>query len=123
MKKLRKTTIPFRYDLNQIPYDYRMEVTNRFKGVDLIDRVPKELWMEVFDIVQEAEIKITPRKKNAKRQNGYLRRPYKSLRKKEKRKEKLKAKEKRKDIPTRMQSSKEEQEEIRKPPSVISAKK
>ena len=77
MKKLRKTTIPFRYDLNQIPYDYRMEVTNRFKGVDLIDRVPKELWMEVFDIVQEAEIKITPRKKNAKRQNGYLRRPYK----------------------------------------------
>ena len=50
---------------------------NRFKRLDLIDRVPEELWMEVFDIVQEAEIKITPRKKNAKRQNGYLRRPYK----------------------------------------------
>ena len=77
LKKVGKTAIPFRYDLNQIPYDYRMEVTNRFKGVDLIDRVPKELWMEVFDIVQEAEIKITPRKKNAKRQNGCLRRPYK----------------------------------------------
>ena len=57
MKKVGKTTRPFRYDLNQIPYDYTVEVTNRFKGLDLIDRVPEELWMEVCDIVQEAVIK------------------------------------------------------------------
>ena len=54
MKKVEKTTRPFRYDLNQIPYDYTVEMTNRFKGLDLIDRVPKELWTEVRDIVQEA---------------------------------------------------------------------
>ena len=54
LKKVRKTTRPFRYDLNQIPYDYTVEVTNRFKGLDLIDRVPEKLWMEVHDIVQEA---------------------------------------------------------------------
>ena len=53
MKKVGKTTRPFRYDLNQMPYDYIVEVTNRFKGLDLIDRVPEELWMEVYDIVQE----------------------------------------------------------------------
>ena len=51
MKKVEKTTRPFRYDLNQIPYDYRVEVTNRFKGLDLIDRVPEKLWMEVYDSV------------------------------------------------------------------------
>ena len=62
LKKVRKTTRPFRYDVNQIPYNYRVEVTNRFKGLDLIDRVPEELWMEVHDIVQEALIKIIPRK-------------------------------------------------------------
>ena len=65
------------YNLNQIPYDYTVEVTNRFKGLDLIKRVPEELWMEVCDIVQEAVIKIIPRKRNAKRENGFLRRPYK----------------------------------------------
>ena len=65
------------YDLNQIPYDYTVEVRNRFKGLDLIDRVPDELWMEVHDIVQKAVIKTTPRKRNAKRQNGCLKRPYK----------------------------------------------
>ena len=70
-----KTTRPFRYDLNQIPYDYIVEVTNRFKGLDLIDRVSDELWMEVHDIVQETGIKT--KKGNAKRQNGCLRRPYK----------------------------------------------
>ena len=71
-------------------------MTNRFKGIDLIDRVPEELWMEVRDIVQEAVIKtILPLKNNAKRQNGCLRRPYKWLRKEEK----LKVKEKRKDTP------------------------
>ena len=63
MKKVGKTTRPFRYDLNQIPYDYTVEVTNRFKGLDLIDRVPEELWKEVCDIVQEAVIKTIPKQK------------------------------------------------------------
>ena len=76
--KVGKTSKPFRYDLNQIPYDYAEEVTNRFKGLDLIDRVTDELWMEVRDIVQETGIKTIPKgKKNAKRKNGCLRRPYK----------------------------------------------
>ena len=60
MKKVEKTTRPFRYDLNQIPYDYTVEVRNRFKGLDLIDRVPDELWTEVCDIVQETGIKTNP---------------------------------------------------------------
>ena len=77
MKKVEKTTRPFRYDLNQIPYDYTVEMRNRFKGLDLIDRVPDELWMEVCDIVQETEIKTIPKKRNAKKQNGCLGRPYK----------------------------------------------
>ena len=73
-----KTTRPFRYDLNQIPYDYTVEVRNRFKGLDLIDKVPEELWTEVHDIIQETEIKTVPKgKKNAKHQNGCLKRPYK----------------------------------------------
>ena len=63
LKKVGKTTRPFRYDLNQIPYDYTVEVRNRFKGLDLIDRVPDELWMEVHDIVQEEVIKTTLKKK------------------------------------------------------------
>ena len=67
MKKVGKTTRPFRYDLNQIPYDYTVEVTNRFKGLNLIDRVPEELWTEVRDIVQEAEIKTIPKKKKCKK--------------------------------------------------------
>ena len=67
MKKVGKTTRPFRYDLNQIPYDYTVEVTNRFKGLDLIDRVPDELWTEVRDIIQETRIKIIPRKKKCKK--------------------------------------------------------
>ena len=67
LKKVGKTTRPFRYDLNQIPYDYTVEVTNRFKGLDLIDRVPEELWMEVHDIVQEAVIKTIPKKKQYKK--------------------------------------------------------
>ena len=77
MKRVGKTTRPFRYDLNQIPYDYTVEVTNRFKGLDLIHRVPEELCMEVHNIVQEVVIKPFPRKRNAKRHNGCLRRPYK----------------------------------------------
>ena len=70
MKKVGKTTRPFRYDLNQIPYDYTVKVRNRFKGLDLINRVPEELWTEVCDIVQEAVIKTIPKKRNAKRPNG-----------------------------------------------------
>ena len=67
MKKVGKTTRPFRYDLNQIPYDYTVEVRNRIKGLDLIDRVPDELWMEVRDIVQETGIKIILKKKKCKK--------------------------------------------------------
>ena len=66
MKKVGKTTKPFRYDLNQIPGNYTVEMTNRFKGLDLIDRVPEELWMELHDIVQEAVIKTIPKKRKAK---------------------------------------------------------
>ena len=77
LKKVGKTTRSFRYELNQIPYDYTVEVRNRFKGLDLIDRVPDELWMEVREIVQETGIKTIPKKRNAKKQNGCLRRPYK----------------------------------------------
>ena len=67
MKKVGKTTRPFRYDLNQIPYDYTVEVRNRFKGLDLIDRVPDELWMEVHDIVLEMGIRNIPKKKKCKK--------------------------------------------------------
>ena len=67
LKKVEKTTRPFRYDLNKIPYDYTVEGTNRFKGLDLIDRLPEELWMEVHDIVQEAVITTIPRKNKYKK--------------------------------------------------------
>ena len=67
LKKVGKTTRPFRYDLNQIPYNYTVEVTSRFKGLDLIDRVPEEPWMEVRDIVQEAGIKTIPKEKKCKK--------------------------------------------------------
>ena len=82
MKKVRKTTKPFRYDLSEIPYDYTVYVTNRFKRLDLIDRVPEKLWMEVRDIVQETGIKTIPNKKKCKKVKGGgllppLRRPYK----------------------------------------------
>ena len=70
-----KTTRPFRYDINQIPYDYTVEVRNRFKRLDLIDRVPDELWIQVRDTVQES--RPYTRKINAKKQNSCLRRPYK----------------------------------------------
>ena len=66
LKKVGKTTRPFRYDLNQIPYDYTVVLRNRFKGLDLIDRVPEELWTEVRDIVQEAVIKTIRQKKKCK---------------------------------------------------------
>ena len=67
LKKVGKTTRPFRYDLNQIPYDYTVEVRNRFKGLYLIDRMPDELWMEVCDIVQETGIKTIPMEKKCKK--------------------------------------------------------
>ena len=78
LKKVGKTTRPFRYDLNQIPYDYTVEVRNRFKGPDLIDRVPDELWTEVHDIVQETGIKTIPMEKKCKKakwlQENFLKR-------------------------------------------------
>ena len=67
LKKVEKTTRPFRYDLNQIPYNYTVEVRNRFKGLDLIDRVPEKLWTGFHDIVQKAVIKIIPKKKKCKK--------------------------------------------------------
>ena len=77
MKKVGKTTSSFSYDVNQITYDYTVEVMNRFKGLDLVDRVPEELWMEVHTIVQEVVTKTIPRKRNARRQSVCLRRLYK----------------------------------------------
>ena len=95
LKKEGKTTRPFRYDLNQIPYDYTVEVTNRFKGLDLIDRMPEELWVDVSDIVQEAGIKTIPKKKKCKKAR---RLSEEALQIAVKRRE-VKNKEKRKDIP------------------------
>ena len=77
MKKVGKATRLFRYDLNQIPYDYTVDVRNRFKGLDLIDRVPDELWTEARDIVQETGIKTIRMEKKCKNQNGCLGKPYK----------------------------------------------
>ena len=103
LKKVGKTTRPFRYDLNQIPYDYTVEVRNRIKGLDLIDRVPDELWNEVHDIVQKTGIKTIPKKKKCKKAKWLPEEALKYLWKEEK----WKAKEKRKDISIWMQSSKE----------------
>ena len=72
MKKLKKTTKPFRYDLNQIVYDYTVEVRNKFKGLDLIDRLPDDLWTEVHDVVQETRIKTISKKKTCKKANWLL---------------------------------------------------
>ena len=77
LEKVGETTRPFRYDLNQIPYDYTVEVRNRFKGLDLINRVPDDLWTKVCDIVQETGIKIISMDKKCKKQNGCLGRLYK----------------------------------------------
>ena len=101
MKKVGKTTRPFRYDLNQTPYDYTVKVRNRFKGLDLIDRVPEELWKGVCDTLQEAGIKIIPKKKKWKKAKWLT---EEVLQRAEKGR---KAKEKRKDIPIRIQSFKE----------------
>ena len=94
MKKVEKTTRPFRYDLNKIPYDYTVEVKNRFKGLDVIDIVPDELWTEVCDIVQETRIKTIPKKKKRKKAK-WLSEEALQIAVEE---EKQKAKEKRKDI-------------------------
>ena len=102
-RKWRKITGPFRYDLNQIPYDFTAEVRNRFKGQDLIDRVPDELWMEVPNIVQETGIKTIPIEKKCKKAKCLSEEALQIAEKDGKRK----AKEKRKDIPIWMQSSKE----------------
>ena len=75
-KKVGKTTRPFRYDVNQIPYNYTVEVINRFKGLDLIGRMLEELWKEVHDIVQEEVIKTIPKKKKCKKAKWFMR-PYK----------------------------------------------
>ena len=91
MKKVGKTTRPFRHDLNQISYDYAVEVTNRFKGLGLTDGVPEELWTEICDIVLEAVIMTIPKKKKCRKVKWLS-----ELRKEEK----LKTKEKKKDIPT-----------------------
>ena len=93
MNKVGKTTRLFRYDLNQIPYAYTVEVRNRFKGLDLIDRVPDELWMEVCNIVHEAVIKSVPKKKKCKKAKWLSEEALQIAEKRE-----VKAKEKRKDI-------------------------
>ena len=95
LKKVGKTTRPYRYDLNQVPYNYTVEVTNRSKGLDLIDKVPEELWMEVCDIVQKAVIKTIPEKKKCKKAKWFSEETFQIA---EKRRE-TKAKEKRKDLP------------------------
>ena len=118
LKKVEKTTRPFRYDLNQIPYDYTVEVRNRFRGLDLIERVPDELWMEVCDTVQETGIKPIPKKKKCKRakwlSEGALQIAVKTT--------EVKSKGEKERYIHLMQSSKEQQEEIRKPSSAINAK-
>ena len=108
LKKAGKPTRPFRCNLNQIPNDYTVEVTNRFKGLDLIECLKNCGW-RFLTLYRRQWSRISPRKRNTKRQNGCLRRPCKQLRK-----EKLKTKEKRKDILIRMQCSTEKQGEIRK---------
>ena len=77
LKKVEKTPRPSKYDLNQIPYDYTLEVRNRFKGLDLLDRVPDELWTRFVTLFRRQGSRPSPRKRNAKKQNGCLARPYK----------------------------------------------
>ena len=90
LKKVGKTTRPFRYDLSQIPYDYTVEVRNRFKGLDLIDRVPDELWMEVRDIVQENRYQDHPHGKEMQKRRGGLKKSCEKKRsEKQRRKEKI----------------------------------
>ena len=106
MKKVGKITRPFRYDLNQIPYAYTVEMTNRFRGLDLIDKVPDELWTEVRDIVKETGSKTIPKKRMQKS----IMAVWGSLTNSCEKKRSKKQRRKRKDIPILMQSFKEEQE-------------
>ena len=115
LKKVGKTTRPFRYDLNQIPYDYTVEVRNRFKGLAVIDRVPDELWMEIRDIVQKTGIKIIPKKKKCKTAKWLS---EEALQIAVKRREATSKGEK-----ERYTHLNAEQGEIRKPSSAINAKK
>ena len=101
MKKVGKTTRPFKYNLNQTPYDYTVKVGNRIKGLDLINRVPEELWTEVCDIVQETGIKTISKKKKCKKAKCLIDEAFQIT---EKRRE-AKGREKRKHISIRMQSS------------------
>ena len=105
MKEVGKTTKPFRSDLNQIPYDYTVEVTNRFKELDLIGIVPEEIWTESRNTSHEAPTKTIPKKKKCKKAKWLSEEALQIV----KNKEKQKAKEKRKDIPNRRQSSREKQ--------------
>ena len=82
MKKVGKTTRQFRYDLNHISYNYTVEVRNRFKGLDLLDRVPDELWMDVHDTVQEAMIKTIPKKRKCKKEKWLSEEAFKNCEKK-----------------------------------------
>ena len=77
LKKVGKTARPFKYDLNQIPYDYTVEARKGFKGLDLLDRVPDELWTRFVTLFRRQGSRPSPRNRNAKKQNGFLRRPYK----------------------------------------------
>ena len=114
MKKVGKTTRPFRYDLNQIHYNYTVEVTNRFKGLDLIDRMPEELWSEVRDIVQETGSKTIPKKKKCKKVKWLSEEALQIAVKSKGEKERY----------THLNAEFQEQQgEVRKPSSVISAKK
>ena len=119
MKKAGKTTRPFRYDLNQIPHDYTVEMTNRFRGLDLIDIVPEELWMEVCDIVQEAVIKTIPKKKKCKEAKWSSEEALQTAKKRREMKGKGRM-EKYTHVNAKFQRR---QGEIRKPSSVINAKK
>ena len=119
LKKVEKTTRPYSHDLNQIPYDYTVETTNRFKVLDLTDRVPEELWMEVHDIVQEAGIKTIPKKKKWKNAKWLS---EEALQIAVKRRE-VKGKGEKERYTHLNAELQRKQGEIRKPSSVISAKK
>ena len=110
LKKVGKTSKLFKYDLNQIPYDYTVEVRNRFKGLDLIDRVPDELWTEVHDIVQETGIKTIPKKKKCKKAKWLSG-------------EALQIAVKRREAKSKGEKERYKQGEIRKPSSAINGKK
>ena len=121
LKKMGKTTRPFRYDLNQITYDYTVEVRNSFQGLDLIDRVQSELQREMHDIVEETGIKTIPKKKKCKTAIWLSEKPLRIAVKR--RKAKSKGEKERYTQLNAEQHSMEQQGEIRKPSSVISAKK